>query len=427
MSATIDSALPPRFRAELLQEIRGYLPAFLQKDASERHDPVGDVKELLNLEDQDLKRVLSVHGCLDESILTFGEKLREGLRNPLTSSSRPAEVGQAVRGPVDWSATLARRSLEAGNSTRYVVRSARRDYDLPENRALVWLLESLRSACRRALDERPDPEALANGARDDWPDRIRRLAAQVERARATEWLRGIEPEPPAGRTLQRLRAARISFYRDDLAAAARKMMALDSPDERVLVEALSERYFEPAATWTIFEICVALRLAREFAKASDKPRRSRLLVGSASSPGRATFARYLLRDGSEVSLVYQAWPRNAGLSLLGEAGERHGMRIGPSKPDLFIVRDGEEPDVLLLELKASMSASYLKEGLAKLLGYLADRPGLWKRKPAGWLVAPASDAFIAGDVEEGQDLWVVDADKVAAAATERFAPKITKG
>lgn len=192
---------------------------------------------------------------------------------------------------------------------------------------------------------------------------------------------------------------------------------MDSPSEDDLVEMLSERYFEPAATWTIFEVCVALRLVREFAKASDKPRRSRLLVGS---PGRTAFARYLLRDGSEVSLIYQAWPRDAGPSLLGETGKRQKMTMGSSKPDLFIVRDGAAPDVLLLELKASVSASYLKGGLEKLLGYLADRPGLWKRKPAGWLVAPASDAFSVS-AEEGQDLWVVDAETVAAAAVARFA------
>lgn len=418
MSATVDSALPAELREQMLAEIRDYLPAFLRKDASEQHDPIGDVKELLNLEDGDLRRVIAVHGCLDRSVLAFGEKLQEGLRNPLTASSRPAEVGQAVRGPVDWSATVARRSLEAGNATRYVVRSARRAYDVPENRALVWLLERLHAACRRALNEKPDPAAVEADAANSWPDRVRRLAAQVERARAAEWLQGIEPEPPRGRTLQRLRWARSSFYRNDLTAAARRMLALESPDERDLVEVLSERYFEPAATWTIFEVCVALRLVREFGRASDRPRRSRLLLGA----GRAPFARYLMRDGSEVSLLYQVWPQEAGPSTLGETGKRHGMKMGPSKPDLFLVREGKEPDVLLLELKASLSPSYLKEGLTKLLGYLADRPEIWRRKPAGWLVAPSSAAFVSVPAEEGEALWVVDADAVAAAAVARLAP-----
>jgi hypothetical protein len=141
-----------------------------------------------------------------------------------------------------------------------------------------------------------------------------------------------------------------------------------------------------------------------------------LLIGS----DRASFARFLLEDGSEVSLIYQAWPKGAGPSLLMETGRRHGLAVGASKPDLFIVRTGETPDVLLLELKASLSPTYLKEGLTKLLGYLADRPELWKRKPAGWLVAPFSDAFAAADICEGDDLWMVDADAVAEAVVNRI-------
>lgn len=418
MSATIDSALPPELRADLLAEIRNYLPAFLRKDASEQHDPLGDIRELLNLEDRDLKRVVAVHGCLDESVLAFGESLREGMRNPLTSSRRPAEVGQAVRGSVDWSATMARRSLEAGNATRYVVRPARRAYDIPENRALAWTLDRLQYACRRALEEKPDPRALDGAAPQAWAGRIRRLAAQVGRARASDWLRRIEPEPPTGRTMQRLGAVRSRFYREDLTAAARRMLALESPSEHDLVEVLSERYFEPAATWMVFEICVALRLVRALAKASGRPRRSRLLVGS----GRAAFARYLLDDGSEVSLIYQAWPERSDPSLLAEIGRRHEMKIGSSKPDLLVVRTGDAPDALLLELKASYSPSYLKEGLTKLLSYLGERPGLWKRKPAGWLVAPSSEAFVSRSADEESDLWVVDADDVAAAVVARFAP-----
>jgi hypothetical protein len=423
VSALVDSALPPELRAALLDEIRDHLPAFLRKDSSEQHDPIGDVRELLNLDDRDLNRVLSVHGCLDESIIAFGKRLAEGMRNPLASSSRPAEVSQAVRGPVDWSATLARRSMEAGNATQYVIRSPRRLYDNAENRALVWVLDRLRLDCKRALGEKPDPEMFEGEPPvDAWANRIRRLAAQVERARGAEWLREIEAEPPAERTMQRLHAARSSFYREDLTAAIARLKALEGPDEKVLVEVLSERYFEPAATWMIFEICVALRLARAFAKVSDRPRRSRLLVGSE----RAAFASYLLPDGSEVSLLYQAWPKDAGPSQLGETGERHVMKVGASKPDLFVVRaKGGLDDVLLLELKASVSPSYLKDGLVKLLGYLCDRPELWKRKPAGWLVAPRSEAFVSGPMDEMGDLWVVDADAVAVAAVERIAPDVS--
>jgi hypothetical protein len=419
VSAGVDSDLPGDVRAQFLDEIRAYLPAFLHRGASEQQDVVGDVKELLNLEEADLRRVVAVHRCLDEDVLAFGAELDAGMRNPMTSSIRPAEVGQTVRGPVDWAATVARRSLEAGNPSRYVVRSARRAFDLPENRTLAWLLDRLRSATRLALRESVAPDSVAANAKaSTWSERIRQLSAEVAAARRVEWLQGIEPEQPGPRTLRRLQAARSSFYARTVATAARAVLALEDPSDQVLADVLCRRYFEPAPTWLIFEVFVALRLAREFAKASGKPRKSRLLVGA----GRAPFARYAYPDGSEVSLIYQAWPAAPGRSLLWETGERHALKPSLSRPDIFIVRSGPNPDAAVLELKASYATGYLGKGLSQLLGYLADRPEVWGRKPAGWLVAPPSTAFANYPANEQHELWVVSADLVAEAAVARFVP-----
>jgi hypothetical protein len=419
VSPAFDSDLPSAVRAALLEEIKGQLPAFLHKKASERHDPVGDVRQLLNLEQEDLKLVVAVHGCLDESVLAFGSGLREGMRSPITASTRPREEGQAVRGPVDWSATLARRSLEAGNSSSYVVRSARRVFDVPENRALAWLLDRLRSETRRALARPVDRAWSKIGSEpSSWPDRIRRLAFEVDTALRTDWLREVPPERPSRRTVKRLRAARSSFYAETLAAAVRAVLELDSPSAEVLTDVLCRRYFEPAETWLIFEVCVALRLSRAFEEASGKPRKARLLVGAGGAP----FARYGFADGSEVSLRRQTWPDSSGPSLLQETSKRHRLRSSASRPDLFIVRSTPNPDAVLLELKASYRSSYLGEGLSQLLRYIGDRPATWKRKPGGWLVAPASDAFEDHPADAEDDLWIVSAEEVAAAAVARFVP-----
>lgn len=418
VTPTVDSDLPEGVRAELLEEIRNYLPAFLRKDATEQHDPVGDVKELLQLEEGDLERVVSVHGCLEPAVIEFGERLEEGIRSPLTASARPAEVGQAVRGPVDWPATVARRSLEGGNSSRFVVRSARRAFDTPENRALAWLLEQLRVATRSADVGPADPEmAEPDAEASTWPLRISRLRAQVDRARQANWLQGIESEAPSRSTLRRLRASRLPFYRDHVAAAAESMMELHDPSDRVLAEVLCRRYFEPAQDWVVFEVCVALRLARELAKASGRPRKTRLMMGT----GGAAFARYEYPDGAEVALTLQTWPGETGPSMLVEATRQHGLGAAPSRPDLFVVRTGPDPDLVILELKASYTPDYLRKGLAKLLGYLGERPEAWRRQPSGWLVAPPSRAFKESVPTEEGSLWLVSSDQVAQAVVERFA------
>jgi hypothetical protein len=415
---TIDSDLPPEVRASYLEEIRNYLPAFLRSDASEQHDPVGDVKELLNLEEGDLDRVVAVHGCLDPVLIELGEALSVGIRAPRTASARLAEAGQIVRGPVDWSATVARRSLEGVDPSRFVVRSARRVFDVPENRALAWVLGRLRTMARLAVGG-PVSEHLARADAEvvSWVERIARLRAQVEAASRAEWLVGIKPEVPTQSSVARLKAARSSFYRNQVAPAVETMLKLENPSSEVLVETLSCRFFEPAQDWVVFEVYVALRLAREFEKSSGRPRKARLMVGAGGAP----YARYGFDDGSEVSLILQKWPATAGTSILREVGRRQGLGSAPSRPDLFIVRTGPDPDLAVLELKATHRRQYLREGLVKLLGYLGECPQAWRRQPSGWLVAPRSEAFEDCAAEE-QTLWLVSADRVAQAAVERFAP-----
>lgn len=424
MSKVVDTDFPPQVRARLLGEIRSYLPAFLHRSASEQHDPAGDVRELLNLEAGDLQRVVAVHQSLDETVLAFGEALQQGLRQPIASSIRPPEVSQGVRGPVDWSATVSRRALEAGNPSLFVVRSAQRIFDTPENRALVWLLDRLQASTRVALREvsaePSEPPESGNGS--GWAAQIQRLSNQVYAARRVKWLQGIGPEMPTPATIKRLRASRSSFYARRVAPAVQAVVRLGNPSSDVLAEVLSRRYFEPAYTWLIFEVHVALSLARAFAKASGRPRKTRLLVGS-----REAYARYAYDDGSEVVLIYQEWPPGSGLSLRGETSKRHDLKLTKSRPDLFIVRSGPDPDAAILELKATYSPGYLGSGLSQLLGYLAERPGIWRRQPSGWLVAPASDAFADRLAGKGEPLWIVSAERVAEAAIERFVPAAAAG
>lgn len=425
MSRVVDSEFPPQLRERLLNEIRSYLPAFLHRGASEQPDPPGDVRELLNLEPKALRRVLAVHECLDEQILAFADDLIEALRTPRAATERPSEVWQSVRGPVDWAATVARRSLEAGNRSLFVVRGAERVFDTPENRALVWLIERLDASTRVALPElrRTDPEELAEKQVEEWIAKIHGLAGKVRAARRVAWLRGVRSEPPTVRTLARLRASRHPFHATRLAPAAARALEFSDLSPEVIAEVLSRRYFEPRRNWLIFEVFVALSLAAAFREATGgEPRKTRLLVGG----GRAAFAGYSCQDGGEIALIYQAWPGLGGKSVREETGERHGLSAGPKRPDLFIVRTGPDretvEDVAVLELKASFRDAHLADGLSQLLAYLGEKPGLWRRRPAGWLVAPASNRFrdIAADPESG--LWIVSAEHVAEAAVARFMP-----
>ena len=192
----------------------------------------------------------------------------------------------------------------------------------------------------------------------------------------------------------------------------------ESPSDADITELLYARYFQPSRDWQLFEVVVALGLARGFAERSPRLRRPRLLVGGAI--GREPYATYSLADGDEVRLYYQRWPSDSGPSAHQAARAHHSLSGHGPRPDLVIQRAGASPDAVIVELKASRYSSYLGDGLLQLLGYLHDRPRLFERQPAGWLVGLVSGPY-KSEEPPSAPLWMVDPDELLDRAVERFA------
>jgi hypothetical protein len=419
VSQVVDANLSQEERAALLVQVRSELPAFLAPAATERHDPAGDVSTLLNLDERDLRRLVAVHLLLSEPVRRFLAGLRGGLRRPITSSLRPKELARSVRGPIDWSATFAHRATSGGDRTQYIVRPARRIFDTPENRVLAWLLRRLAAA----LGEIPRPRAEIlddlDRAELGWFLELDEARRQLHRARQTPWLADVEPAHPDRAALRRLDVARTSFYREGVGGAARAVMRwTESPTDADLAELLCARYFQPSRDWQLFEVVVALGLARAFAECSPRLRRPRLLVGGAV--GREPYATYALPDGDEVRLFYQRWPPDAGASAHQAARAHHSLGGHGPRPDLVIQRAGANPDAVIVELKASRYSGYLGDGLLQLLGYLHDRPKLFTKQPAGWLVGLTNGPYESED-PPGAPLWMLDPEELVDRAVERFA------
>jgi len=408
-------SLTSQERAAILDEVRSYLPAFLERGATVQEDPAGDVRELLDLEQRDLDRVLAVHECLDPAVLGFGEALEEGLDHPLTGGAAATIVSQSVRGQIDWQKTFKHRAQAPAEVASYSVRETGKTFDTPENRTLVWLLESLERAADEASVWRSKKPPIGQEELRWW-QQIDRLGRQLATARRTPWLRAVPAEKPSAAVIRRLRSARSDFY-EKTAAAAEAVLRIAERLPENLTAVLAERYFRPENDGRLFELVVALRLARAFAELSPHPRRARLMMGG----GRTSFASYSFDDGGEVSLAYQAWPDNEH-SMRRRFVKRHSLakRETEAIPDIVIVRSGSVSDAVILELKASRNASYLRDGLEELLSYLADRPELWGPAPAAWLIAPPSSAFEGKEADADFPLWVISADEVAEAATARF-------
>lgn len=393
-------------RAVMLSEVQALLPGFLSAASVERDGPVNAAVELLGLPESDLRRVLAVHMMLAHPVRELVASLPIGIRRPLTSSLRPRVAGHTVTAGIDWAATARHRATSSPLGDIWVTRPASRIFDIPENRALAWVL--------RMLEERGAVAVPPLGdAPGDWGQEIQSMAAAVHRARHVAWLEGIPATWPGDDAYLRLNADRMGFYRLRVADAARHLRhLLIAPSADDIVEALSQRYFEPKQDWKLFEIAVLLRITAALSAVGRRVSPTRLFHDSKSRP----FAVYRATPTRDIRVWYQTWPPTTQPSELYDAIQHYQFPSGSTRPDIVIelVDHGRADRAFLLELKASASSSYLSSGLAQLLGYLRDRPRLLSAPASGWLVAPPSTSYVSKPAGN-RSLWVTSADDVARA------------
>jgi len=400
----IDSSMEPGLRAVMLSEVQALLPAFLSAASIERNGPVNAAVELLRIPVGDLRRVLAVHLMLSHPVRDLVAALPTGIRRPLTSSVRPRIAGRTVTSGIDWAATVRHRATSGPLGDTWVTRPANRIFDIPENRALAWVLMTLEERGSVAVSRLGDKPGI-------WGNEIQSTIGIVHRARRTAWLEGVPATWPGEQAYSRLKADRMGFYRLRVTEAARYLRPLliaPSPDN--IVEALSQRFFEPKQDWKLFEIAVLMRITRVLATIGTRTNPTRLFLGNAKRP----FAAYRVSSSREVRVWYQAWPLATRPSALEDAIRHYEIRAIGHQPDIVIeiVDGGVSTRAVLLELKASSSGTYLSSGLSQLLGYLRDRPGLFSAPASGWLVAPESTSFTSKAPGQ-RSLWVTSADAVA--------------
>ena len=410
-TAPVDATLRPGERESLVDEVSAELPLWLARSAIPAEDPISELADLLRFDASDLRRAAAVHTCADPAVQRFAATLTRALRAPAPSTQRPRELAPAVRGPIDWPATV--RLHAAGSSGTYVTRPRRRTFDTPEQRALRWAVRTLHRITVEAKVSSVERTGETDGSVVAGIDAVRRALRHADR---TEWLRDVTPELPTAPTRKRLHTSRNGWMRTVLAPVVEVLLRQRRLDPGTLARILRERYFVPERDWLLHEVVVLIRLDRALCASNvDHVRRSLF-----SDSG--VVAAYRQADGSEIHVLQQHWPAaHTVTSRRQDTAARHGFSVKPSRPDLIVERTGPTPDRVVLELKASRVPSTLGGGLSQLLGYLHERPALFARQPAGWLIPLPWEQLVDAAPQVDQPLWVVPADRVAAAVVARFA------
>jgi hypothetical protein len=412
----VDTAFTHEERQEFKSELRTELAAFVSSATDEAIDPIDSLAILLDLSRQDLRRVALVHVVLSDAVRNFVRHLRQDLRTPSTSTERPRVVTQTVRGPIDWQATV-RLSVGQGLGTPYVIRPALRVFDTPENRALQWALNQLQAGMRGV----PTIEGGVATTSTNWISEVGLMRSVIERAREVYWLRGLRSERPTPRTIARLGSSRRELYAVRLRSVIDQLFALEnSPTPEDLIELLLQRYFVPTRDWKLYEVLVALRVARALDPHAIS-RRFRLL----ENVGRVPFATFTFANGV-VRIWYQSWPNTSGPSLQLRVIEAFQVQGQGTRPDVVveILGRSQKASALLLEIKATKRGDYLTSGITQVLAYMRDRPLLFSGVRKAAVVAPASAAFRDCVPSGNSDVWVISGDAVGSWVREAVLPLV---
>lgn len=135
-----------------------------------------------------------------------------------------------VRGPIQWSETITAWSSGIGVDDVFVCGTPQRDFDVPENRLLVWLLKRLVAGGRRCTGD------AAGWFAPDEVERVREQGRAAQKLLAHRTLRTVTVRKVDGRELRLIRKSRhLATYGPALKLAERVTNPFTALDARALV------------------------------------------------------------------------------------------------------------------------------------------------------------------------------------------------
>lgn len=142
-----------------------------------------------------------------------------------------------VRGPIQWSETITAWASGVGVNDVFVCGTPRRDFDVPENRLIVWLLKRLVSAGRRTAGDAAawfDPDEI---------ERVRLQGRTAQQLLSHPSLRGISSRKLDGREWRLVRKSRhLDTYGPAIKLADRVAKPFGANEARAIASAATQEH-----------------------------------------------------------------------------------------------------------------------------------------------------------------------------------------
>ena len=303
----------------------------------------------------DLEYLRALRFLASPEAASFLDAARSLLRRLPQSTRQARGAAREVRGRVDWPSTVRERLSRGGDTTMFIVSRSDRHVDVPENRALAYVLRRM-SHAGQVLDRHP--EIAARGL-------------EAERLLSNAAIATIPvPAQLSGLDRQFLRMSRLPEFREQVAGALALHDSLFANDLEGLRKALGDRVWLPPEADKLFELWVLFAIVGALERAGWQVATLRVIgIVGGSAP---TFV--LRKDSAEIRIAYQAIPpavlRNSRYKKILDVYDISGSA---RRPDILLSAPGVDRALhLLVEVKLTDDREYIVDSIYKVLGYIAD-------------------------------------------------------
>jgi hypothetical protein len=359
--------------AAVLEAVKSQLWRFVQQHASV--EAAGKVAaKLAGLHKSDIAVLTGIHLLLDPRTDTFLDTA-EGILQRLRRSGRTerTESRTAIRGRIEWPATVRAQAGKGGDPLLYVSVRTLPSYDLPENRVVKYLLHQIveqgEAILGATIDLHDRWAPLSREERRKWRTLVEERTRRAARALRSVYLKGVTLPPDLSEREIRHTAKVRSRWYQTLAEYARFFREAVTNPRSFLREVLNERVLAPLSRDTLYELWTLFTSAEKIQESGWKLVRFSLIGGGREF--KATFEK----NGDTLRLYYQKLPPPmAQASRYCSLMSKYGLGDSHRRPDLVLAVTpmGKEPSYLIVEVKRTRSRTYTADGVYKLIGYLAD-------------------------------------------------------
>jgi len=334
----------------------------------------------------DLESLKKIHYCLHRAHAEeFNKELGIYLRNIRHSTSNVSNVrnGQ-VKGKIDWKNTLQTRYKQGHNTSLFACKEVEKDYNLPENIILKFLLLKIRQYIIESnlLEE-------TNETVKDWKAKLAQLKDLIGNVEKNVYFREIgkdltqsELEKLITSKLESLaKRSRSKFVRQHLLEEAYKeyKLLMIHKDFNKIEEVINKTILSPRNEPRLYELFALNHLILSFMEHIKHGELKALRPGLG---GQYLVAFEMPKHNLEVFIYANTLPANFTVRVYPALKKKYFSASNEAsfdeqsrRPDIIVeIRKKEtgEKEYIILEVKLSNDPSYIKESTYKVMGYLYD-------------------------------------------------------